>query len=620
MKFSLVRMWSVALILAISNALSAFAQTADDVKNDVLSALATPLPVTVIGPLVAQDVNVEPRGDGFRVTLNSPFLMGLVPISEISFTMTPTDRDGVYRVNEYTLPGRLDIMNAVDLAIASTDFDGLWSTKTRSYEKLNFTLNGVTVLPKDAVNGSINLQSIGLSVDKQGTEGVNESRFALALSGLNVSGLGREDYSVEGATAELKADGQEPVDLYAVLSRFAVLSLMQQDQNALLRFAESLRARTYKAASLAVGITNLTMKGTRGRKRDKQFTASTVNALLGLTDAAPNEIGKFVISINANGVTDDGMTDLEKLNADSANFALKGEDIPIGAMLAAIGKIEAIDRGRPVQLRVSDLLAGLFDFGGLSIESSAENIVFLPQSKRDGSLTFSSFGTAFSLAGFRKREGSVGFRTAFDGVKFAPPDGIDGNALRLLQTLNPERGSYDLTISNLSDELLHKLGKDLVIASEEDLAGLIAPLIVYVLAMEPKIETKDFRFKSAEVDVTSSGAVTFFPGWALSGMPYQGSATLSMSGLDKVVAMLNDLKIGGENSSRRVAREQRTARAVGFGVIATMKALAKTDGDKLVWDFEYPEAGKAMYRVNGTALRFPNLGAYLPAFGLAGML
>ncbi len=81
-----------------------------------MAALSTPLPITVIGPLSARDVQIVKEGDGYRATLVEPMLMGIVPLSTLTFKMTPGG-DKLYHITEFQLPKKLELFNSVTLGI-----------------------------------------------------------------------------------------------------------------------------------------------------------------------------------------------------------------------------------------------------------------------------------------------------------------------------------------------------------------------------------------------------------------------------------------------------------------------------------------------------------------------
>jgi len=239
-----MRAFLLGLAFACLKVSVAFAAPEDDIKADVLAALSTPLPITVIGPLTAQDVKVIKEGDGYRATLVSPMLMGIIPLNKMTFKVTPSG-DKLYQITDFQLPPKLELFNAVTLGIGGNKFDGIWSAKTRSYQSLNFLLGDISVVPKSGAGASkVTLGSLGLNVAKQGEAGAVASKFLIEAHDIGVVGYPPYNVKVANLKAELNAAGPEPVDLYAVVSRFVVLAAMQKNGDAALQFAESLRAKT----------------------------------------------------------------------------------------------------------------------------------------------------------------------------------------------------------------------------------------------------------------------------------------------------------------------------------------------------------------------------------------
>ena len=264
------------LALALLSQVSfAVAQTSEEVKSDILSALSTPMPITVVGPIMTRDVKVTKDGDAFLATLEQPMLMGIIPLGSMSFKLTPAG-DKLYRVTDFTLPKTLEVFNSFKVGIGGTTFDGIWSTESRSYRKLNFQLDQISVAPKGSQNSKVEIGSLSLDVAKDGDAGATESKFLLHASDITSKGYPPNNINVKSLTADLRAKGQEPVDLYAVLSRFAVLAATQQGGgDSILQFAESLRAQKYDKVSL-----NLSAEGVNvtGAEPDSTALASSVCA------------------------------------------------------------------------------------------------------------------------------------------------------------------------------------------------------------------------------------------------------------------------------------------------------------------------------------------------------
>ena len=649
----------------------AAAQTPDEVKADVLSALSTPLPITVVGPIITRDVKVTPSGDGFLATLDSPMLMGIIPLGSLSFKLTPAG-DRLYHVTDLTLPKSLDILNGIQLSIGGTTFDGMWNAQTRSYGKLAFKLNNVSVVPKGAQNMKVQLGSISLDVAKQAEAGATESKFLLQASDLLSKGFPPENISVKNLKIELDASGPEPVDLYAVLARFAVLSMTQQSGgNGALQFAESLRAKSYDKVALNLSADGVAAIGAAPGSTDR-LSIGAVSGTADLTKVTPDEWGTVAITLNGKGIRDQGVAGVKEMDADTGAVSVTGTQIPIGATLNSISKLQSISNGEETSLKISDVLDGLFNMGALKVSSSADGVVYLPIKKDDPSLHIGKYSFETGTEGFRDNKGRVFFTTAIDNLNWEMHKFDTALQEKTMAVLNPKTVRYDLGISELNESLLRKLMGDVVINSKDDYAALAAPAVVYFMAMKPVIESKDVRYQSSQIDMASSGLIRFYPAWALGGLPYEGESKISLKGLDKILSLLEEWKAApppaapeptvavtppapadGAASAEPNApadgsaaaepdapadgadaatpdapadasitpppapSDNRVAYTVVKSALETMRALAKTEGDTLNWVIKYPKAGEGLLIVNDTELRYPNIASSLaPLMGI----
>jgi hypothetical protein len=585
----------------LAQASLAFSQTADEVKGDILAALSTPLPITVIGPIITRDVKVVADGAGFVATLQEPMLMGIVPLKTMSFKLTPQG-DKLYRITDFKLPSKLNVLNMVDIGIGETKFDGVWSASTRSYQTLGFQLKSVDVAPVGSNGGKVTIGALALDVAKEGEAGATESKFSLAASDVVAKGFPPNTVAVKSVVAELKADGENPVDLYSVLSRFVVLGAMQNDGDALLQFAESLRAAKYDSVVLNVAAKGVDVKGSDAGSK-VQLSIADVGAVAGLKGVTPEEWGQFTFALDGAKIRDRGILGVADMNADSGSFVIDGARIPIGATLNAITTMQAISRGEAGVVRVVDILDGLLNMGGIKVTSSAKGISYLPDNKDDPTIGIDSVAFASGTEGFRDNKGRLFLSGAVDGVNVLIKSFPTKEQMKAYQLFNPKLIHYDLNISELNEQLLRKLMADVVISSEQDLAALAVPAVAYVMALKPMIETRDMRFQSAEVDVSTTGKLRFYPAWAIGAMPYEGETKLSVKGLDKVNAFLAELKDSGA--------ADRAGMSMAQSIMGTFKALAVAEGDALNWKIAYPKAGEGLMVINDTEMRFPDLTATL---------
>jgi hypothetical protein len=594
------------------------AQTAEQVKTDILSALATPLPITVVGPVMAQDVKVTETGGAFQAELVNPMLMGIVPLGTMTFTLKP-EGDKAYRISNFKLPATLDLLNTATLNIGGTTFDGVWSTETRSYRTLKFALDNVAVLPKSTPEAKVTIGNFTLDVAKEGEAGATESRFALKLANISSRGLPPNNFDVKSLTAELSANGEQPVDLYSVVSRLAVLSMMQQDSNALLQFAESLRAQKYDSVTLNVSADGLEATGSEPGSNAKVSVAKA-GVMAGLTGVTPDEWATMAVSVDTQGIVDNGVMGFTEIRADSGTLLIDGSRIPIGATLNAIGKLDAMSRGEQVGYRVSELLDGFLNMGAIKVKSAASNIVYVPRDEDEPSVRFNNFSFESGTEGFRDGKGKLLFSSAVEGMNVlikSFPRPIDA---RIYNVFNPKVIRYDLSISDLNEGLLRKLFSKTVISSEQDLAGLAIPAVIYAMSLKPVIETKDMRFTSNQVDIGTSGTLRFYPAWLLGAMPYEGAQTVQVKGLDKIEAFVAELKSTPQDQGG-VGPYDIAGVAMVESFLSTFEALAKQDADSLTWSIKYPKAGEALFTINDVEMRFPDLSALLmgPTMGLGMM-
>jgi hypothetical protein len=629
-----MRIIATLALALISQVSSAVAQTPEEVKSDILSALSTPMPITVVGPIMTSNVKVTQDGDAFLATLEKPMLMGIIPLGSMSFKLTPAG-DKLYRVTDFTLPKTLEVFNQFKVGIGGTTFDGVWSTESRSYRKLNFQLDHISVAPKGSQNSKVEIGSLSLDVAKDGDAGATESKFLLHASDIASKGYPPDNINVKSLTADLRAKGQEPVDLYAVLSRFAVLAATQQGGgDSVLQFAESLRAQKYDKVSLNLSAEGVDVTGTEPGSTDKLAVAS-IAGTAELSNVTPDDWGSVNITINGKDIHDTGLIDVKQMDADTGSISLTGSQIPIGATLDAIGKLQAISRGEATSLKVSDVLDGLFNIGALKVTTNASGIVYLPLKEEDPTLRIGKYSVETGTEGLRDNKGRLFFSTAVDDFKLDVKKFDTELQKKLTDLLNPKVFHYDLSVSELNESLLRKLMGDVVINDEKDYAALAAPAIAYAMAMKPMIETKDMRYQTADMDMSISGLVRLYPAWALSALPYEGENKISFKGLDKVLALFEDLKntppevvaapVTTDGSTEAVEPpvpvDNRGTYAVVQSVLLTMKALAKTEGDALTWAIKYPKAGQGLFLVNDTEMRFPDLAGSLgPMIAYGGFL
>ena len=604
-----------SFVFLVAQVYFAAAQTPDDVKTDVMAALSTPLPITVIGPMIARDVEVVAEGKGFRATLIEPMLMGIIPVNKMSFKLTPAG-DGLYRVTEFTLPDKLDLLNFAELSLGRTQFDGLWSTQTRSYQTLGFELHDVGVVPKGSGANKIRIGSLALNVIKEGEAGATESKFSIKLSNFSSQGFPPYNLKIAKVEAELNANGEKPVDLYSVISRFAVLSSMQKNGDAVLQFAESLRAQRYDTAILNLIAEGIDVSGA-DQGSNLRLVIGNVTGAVGLTGVTPNEWGTVSIKFNGTKMNDKGILGTQEMNLDSGSVTLDGSRIPIGATLNALTKMQAISRGEAVSIQVSELLDGLLNMGALKFSSIASGISYVPDNKSDPVVKIGGYAFETGTEGFRDDKGRVFVDTSITGMEVKLSNFRNALEEKTYHLLNPKLLRYNLSVAELNMPLLRKLTANVTLATSDDYAALAAPAIAYFMALKPKVDTVDAHYQSAEVEASLSSSLRFYPAWVMEALSSEGQSTVKISGLDKVSALLEEY-LATPSDAGGAASSDRAAFMMGQSFISTFRALAISVGGTDTWNILYPKAGQGLMMVNETELRFPNFTAYLTPLMMMG--
>jgi hypothetical protein len=604
----------------------ALAQTAapsvESIRNDILSGLAAPLPITVVGPLIVQNVDVTEAGDGFRVVLESPLLMGIVPLEAISFTLTPEGDQ--LRVSDFSLPASVPLFGAAVLEIGSSDVNGLWSPAERSYADLQFELGDLQVRTLGGQSIQVDLQRLALAVDQQGTTRADgsvadDSVLRIEAGGVQTQGLPENDVTLDRLFAELKANGEEPVDLYAIVSRFVLLSAMQGDQSAAMRFFESLRAQNYALLSMEVGGQGLSVTQTGGASGT--LDVANVNASLGLEDATPEAWREVLLAVEGQGIIDAGFSDRSAdMKFGNANSVLRGSDIPIGGIIEAIQLVMAADAGADVEIDLGGLMDGLIGFESLSLETAAENVSI--QNKRENAPGFElgNYGGEIRLEGLSQSgtgEGLFALAQSADGIELKLPPQADANQARIQEIFLPRAFNYDVALDGLQLPLLRRLSEGAVIPAGSDPIELAAPLALWFTALKPKLLVEDTFFDGAGFGFRTQSDLTFYPAWSLSFPPYEGTSSTELRGLDNlkelVRAGLETPAPGPDATSRqrRDWRNQQEGLRFAISAINTMTAIANSEGTGAnrvdSWELNLPDARGQLIEINGIELRIPNI-------------
>ncbi|MDQ2089943.1 hypothetical protein [Marimonas arenosa] len=583
------------------------AQTVDEVKLDVLSALSTPLPITVIGPIMTRDVSVTPEDDGFRATLDDATLMGIFPFGDISLKLVPLD-DDTYRISDLSLPLSLDFPGFAALSYTSMDLEGTWSATRRSYSDLRFAIQDLNVVPGTGDEGSLQIGTLSFDVLKEPDETDTESRFEITARDVSARGMMPDDLSVGEIQALLSANGEKPVDLYSVIRELIMVSGMRNGGSELEALGRSLLGNTYGVVALELAARDLDMAD-RDAPEDAYFRADTLEIGTRLTDVEPRRWGGADITMRLKSVSQADRLQDGVFSVEDAVIRVGGGELPVADMFEALQTLANAGRGRPVE--VSTLLDGFAAFGrlGLSTEGqgvSVEVFDYIPATddqpaKDDVTLFktgFDRWALAMDLTGLNENQGKVTFGADLEGGTFTPGETFRERDLPHVNAWFPRELRLQSQTSNLNEAFLKKLFTDVYVRDLDEPVELLLPLALYASASVFEVSVGENVYETALFHLSNNGNYRFYPAKLFSVIPYEGQMHVTMRGIDKLNGYFAQVRLPEAVSVltvlRNLARESETAAGT------------------YQWDFARPDIERSEVVINGTTLRFPDVLDNLP--------
>ncbi len=604
-------------LAAVALGQAAFAQTTEDVRSDVLSALSTPLPITIVGPLLTRDVTVTEEGEGFRAVLEDTSLMGLFPFGEVSMVLTPLDGDR-YRVSEMTFPTEIDIPGLAGLSFSEMEIAGTWSATDRSYSDLTWVTSGLTVSPPDGVPGSIGIGQLSFDVVKEPDDTDTESRFEIGLTDLSVLDLGPENIEAGEVRLFLAANGERPVDLYSLLREVIVRGTMGGQGGDLMELGQSLLGNSYSVVTLDLTARDLDVRE-RFEADGAYLTAGGATARVELNDVEPRDWGGAEVRIALQDVEQrDYWPEAPVLTLGEAVLAVRGAELPVADMLTTAMLFADPPRGRPVP--ASALLDGLMEFGALEVRTEGSEVLLEAFERRfvDGEMElqplfvggYDDWSMRVALSGLNENQGRVETAFAASGGTFKPREAMGPEAAPHIEAWFPVELQLQSAVSSLNEGLLKRLLADVEIANLNEPVELVLPMLIYGAATVMDVAAGENHYETGLFRVTQSGTLQFYPTEMLSLSPYTGETAVSMAGMDALMDYFETADLGMRPDELSAVRSV-------FTVLGNL-AVDGPDG-ALDWTISRSDIYRREIIVNDVTLRYPDLVQLLPMFAFAGM-
>ncbi len=616
MVFNSLRVSLLSLVVGVCFALPVSAQSVDKVKSDVLSALSTPLPITIIGPLLTRDVAVTEVDGGFRAVLDDTTLMGLFPFGEVSFHLAPID-DETYRITDLSFENTLDFPGIGKLSFTGMELDGVWSARTRTYSALNWVTSGLNFLPGEGGQGELSIGSLSFDVLKEPDDSNTESRFEISANKLAVLGMGPQNVAVGEVRALLAANGERPVDLYSVIREVLMLGAVRDKGAHLETLGRSLLGNNYETVTLDLSAADLNAANARNPD-ESYFKADALNIQAALSEVAPRHWGGAEVSLTFENLDQKDFVPDSTVTVETALLRLSGGDLPVADMMATFMLLEELPRERSVL--ASDLLNGLAGFGKLEFSTEGKSVwveAFEGRMRGDEYVKETAFETGFKswgleagLSGLDRNEGKLTFGTSFQGGQFVAGTAIPDDALPHINAWFPVGLTLQAGVTNLNEELLKTLLTDVEIRSLREPVEVLLPLAIFAAATVPDVAIGENSYETNLFRVTQSGNYRLYPTEVFNLLPYEGELTAHMTGLPNLLNYFDDtMKLLRPRSEEAMALS-----ALKAGLIVLRNLGEKGEGETLEWTMKRPDVTRNEIVLNGVTLRYPDVMTYVPMF------
>ena len=610
----ILKLFFIAFFAALTLAPRGAAQTADKVKLDVLSALSTPLPITIVGPLLTRDVVVTEEDGGFRAVLLDTTLMGLFPFGEVSMKLEPMGEDS-YRVTDLQFPKSLDFPGIGTVTFSGMTLDGTWSAATRSYETLTWVTDDLKLALAPGGQGTLEMGQLGFDVMKEPDETDTESRFEITVQDLAVLGMAPENIAVGELRALLTANGEKPVDLYSLIREVILLSSVSDGGAQLQTLGNSLLGNSYSTVALDLSARDLSVVNTR-RPDESYWNARAMSARASLADVEPRHWGGVDVVLSFDDVDQREYLPDSAVAVENAVIRVSGGDLPVADILATFTLLANPPRNRSVA--ASSLLDGLAEFGKLEFSTEGKKIWvegFDTRMDEDGQrITETAFEIGYdawsfqtAMTGLNKNQGKLSLGTEFLGGRFVPGQRTPDEADMHIEAWFPVGLRLQSSVSNLNEGMLKQMFTDVVFRDLSAPVEAVFPLVLWAAAAVFDVTSGEDFYETALFRVSQSGKYRFYPTELLNLVPYEGQAEVRLRGLDGLLGYLD-----AAQSQVSPYSDEAIGLSAAKSALIVMRNIAGQEAGELTWRINRHDVTRREIELNGITLRYPNVMEYLP--------
>ena len=206
------------------------------------------------------------------------------------------------------------------------------------------------------------------------------------------------------------------------------------------------------------------------------------------------------------------------------------------------------------------------------------------------------------------------FGTEFLGGVFVPGEDIPVEAHPHITAWFPVALRLQSTMGNLNEAYLKKMLTDVEIRDLREPVEVLFPLALYATASVLDVMSGENLYETELFRLSQTGQFKFYPSEFLNLAPYEGAAEFRLTGLDALLAYLDE-----SMAELRPRSDEALALSAAKAALVVMRNIAGQEGEELSWQINRHDVRANEIELNGVTLRYPDLMQYLPmliSFGL----
>lgn len=578
------RHFAALTVLLIFSTSQASALTVNEMKKHLSINIAQNLPITILGPLISDEITVFKQDGIFSVVIPNAAVIVGSPLGDISFEMKEVT-ETTFEVSNFKLPQQLITSEGEILPIKEHSLSGIWSTKNGAYDSVTYKIAGFSTLGKDS---EFTFSHLGFDLSPQAENGDQSLSIDIGPLAFNNS-TNNTKLIFDGAKVKASVNSTEALRVHKVLSDIiATLSEtgaeILLDQPSLMQLMSPLQV-AYDSASLEISTGKVQLEQP---DLESSLTMAGIDFKSNAVDMTGDMIGKtqFELKVTDLNLKDhDNRMEFEEFEWLGATDKVDGNHAFVFGkkMLENVMDEEAV-------IDLADAFNLYFNFNDFGMEVAVKGLLASTGSGESIEIERGSFSGAINDA--RTDQASLTFLAKHGDI--VVPD-IDNE---LLLSIKPDDTSIKFGLSGISVAKVREamVGKTIPIslisgddkALGEFMRNIGFELLSVILEQPPKIFVEDSHLNTPTIKAGLEGSFDISPA-----AQYMATGALNVKA--------EGLKELQQAASKAMATSKGQTRKIALGMVGGL-GLAQGFGKRqkdgsLLYALSVDETGKIA--VNG---------------------